>query len=301
MDSKEVRERLNWSLEQKIDHSVGVVEDFIARTGREPFVSFSGGKDSTVLLDLVRRFIRQDIKAVFCNTGNEYPETIRFVRDTENVVIIRPKKTIKQVIESYGFPLVSKEQARYIRDAKTTRSDKLRALRMNGNEKGSGKIYEKWKFLIYAPFDVSEKCCDVLKKEPLKRYAHETGELPIIGTMIAERTLRRWQYIRRGGCNSFDERRQASYPLSIWAENDIWEYIRKFKVRYNPLYDIEGVERTGCMVCGFGAHFDTERFVLLESLHPKAYDTFMAYTNNGVTYRQALRAVGVVLPEDKLL
>ena len=76
------------------------------------YVSFSGGKDSTVLLNLVRRFIDPNTKAVFCNTSNEYPEIVYFVRQTENVTIIRPNMTFKQVVAKYGFPLVSKQQAK---------------------------------------------------------------------------------------------------------------------------------------------------------------------------------------------
>lgn len=65
MTLKELHERQNWTLNQKIDHAVGAVEAFISQTGKTPYVSFSGGKDSTVLLDIVRRFVNPDIKAVF--------------------------------------------------------------------------------------------------------------------------------------------------------------------------------------------------------------------------------------------
>lgn len=88
MTIQELNTRQGWTLSQKIDHAVGTVEAFLSRTGKVPYVSFSGGKDSTVLLDIVRRFVDRDIKAVFCNTGNEYPEIVRFVRSTENVTII---------------------------------------------------------------------------------------------------------------------------------------------------------------------------------------------------------------------
>ena len=115
MTIQELNTRQGWTLSQKIDHAVGTVEAFLSRTGKVPYVSFSGGKDSTVLLDIVRRFVDRDIKAVFCNTGNEYPEIVRFVRSTENVTIIRPGITVREVIGKYGFPLISKEQAHGIR------------------------------------------------------------------------------------------------------------------------------------------------------------------------------------------
>lgn len=203
MTIQELEARQKWTLNQKIDHAVGTVEAFIAKTGKTPYVSFSGGKDSTVLLDLVRRFVDKDIKAVFCNTGNEYPEIVRFVRSTENVTIIRPEITFKQVISRYGFPLISKEQAHGIRQAKTTKSEKLLSIRLHGSDtkKGyrSGKIADRWQFLIKERFDVSEQCCEYLKKRPFARYNRETGEVPILGVMAGESDLRKRQYIRRGG------------------------------------------------------------------------------------------------------
>lgn len=302
MDYNELKRRQQWALNQKIDHSLGAIEAFISRTGRTPFVSYSGGKDSTVLLDIARRYIDKEMKAVFCNTGNEYPEIVRFVRNTENVTIIRPQYTIRQVIEKYGFPLISKEQAHGIRQAKTTRSEKLRNIRLHGTDRSkgwvSGKIADRWQFLIDEPFMVSEKCCDCLKKRPLARYAKESGEVPLIGTMAAESILRKQQYIRRGGCNSFSGKNAASYPLSIWTDEDIWNYIRMFNVPYCELYD-QGHTRTGCMVCGFGAQYETapNRFERLAASYPKAYEIFMGYTNNGITYRESLSILGVPLPK----
>lgn len=303
MTSAELRSRMAWTLEQKIDHTIGTVESFIARTGKTPYVSFSGGKDSTVLLDICRRFVSRNMKAVFDNTGNEYPEIVQFVRTMENVTIITPKLSIRQIIANNGFPLISKETARGIRQAKTTKSEKLRNIRLYGTgaSRGltSGKIPNKWQYLINEPFMVSEKCCALLKKRPFARYQRETGELPIIGTMASESRLRQLQYIIRGGCNSWNANHLASYPLSIWTEADIWAYIHKFNIPVCSLYSREGCDRTGCMFCGFGAHLEKRsRFAVLYDLHPKLYEVFMRYENNGITYRQALRRIGIPLPDE---
>lgn len=73
MTIEDLKNRQKWTLSQKIDHSVGTIESFIAKTGKIPYVSFSGGKDSTVLLDIVRRFVNRDIKGVFLQYRQRVP------------------------------------------------------------------------------------------------------------------------------------------------------------------------------------------------------------------------------------
>lgn len=313
MDSKIIitpaalKTRQAWMLEQKIDHSVGTLEAFCTyckEQGRTPFVSFSGGKDSTVLLDLARRFVDKDIKAVFCNTGNEFPEIVRFVRQTENVTIIQPDMTPKQVLDRYGFPLVSKEQARAVYDIRTTKSEVLRSIRLFGRvgKRSPGTLSNKWRYLLNEKYMVSSKCCEILKKRPFHKYQRQTRELPIVGTMADESRLRNQQYILRGGCNAFNENpdKSSSLPLSIWTERDIWDYIHRFNIAYSPIYDVPGIKRTGCMFCGFGAQFPGDcRFRVLYDLHPKFYAYAMNLTNNGVPLRTALRRMGVSLPDEE--
>lgn len=299
----ELQKRLNWSLNQKIDHTIGTVESFIYHTQKTPYISFSGGKDSTVLLDICRRFVDKSMKAVFDNTGNEFPEIVNFVKNTENVTIISPHISIRDVISQYGFPLISKEVARYIRDVKTTKSLALRQRRLEGRKVSDGrvqfKIPDKWKYLINSPFMISEQCCDILKKRPFARYNKLTGEVPIIATMVGESRLRFNLYLKRGGCNSFNNSHLASFPLSIWTEHDVWEYIKQFNVNICSLYSHAGCHRTGCMFCGFGAHLEKEsRFKLLKELHPALYTAILNYSNNGISYRDALLEIGVSLPDN---
>ena len=70
MTHAELKERQDWSLEKKIDHSLGAIEQFYQRLDGKVYIGFSGGKDSTVLLWLARK-LYPDIKAMFVNTGNE--------------------------------------------------------------------------------------------------------------------------------------------------------------------------------------------------------------------------------------
>lgn len=305
MDLQELRERQSWTLRQKIDHSLGVIDQFISRLNGQVYVGFSGGKDSTVLLDLCR-IVKPDIKAVFCNTGNEYPDIVRFVRELKNtegydIEIIYPKLKPAQVFEKYGFPLISKSTSAII--------GKVR-------KKPDGKVFEnfvvkrhsifklakKWMFLIDEKFDVSEKCCNQLKKKPFHEYHITSGLFPISGEMASESIQRQMKYLQAGGCNQFDDTTNSK-PLSIWLEDDIWAYIRERGLKIADIYH-KGAKRTGCMFCGYGCQFkDDNRLQLCYELYPKMYNHFMNYTNNGVTYREAMRKVlavnGLFLPDEK--
>lgn len=302
----DLRARQTWPINQKIDHTVGAIEAFInycEKHGRKPYVSFSGGLNSTVLLDIARRFVDPDMPGVFCSTGNEWPEIVSFVRHTSNVEIIHPALTPRQVMERYGFPLVSKEQAQAVRQIRTTESEKLRNYRLHGyGVRRSGVLSERWRYLVDEPYMTSEKCCEMLKKRPFRHYNTTTQSLAMVGTMAGESKLRQSQYIRRGGCNSFsdDPRKTHSAPLSIWTSTDCWAYIRKLSVSYCPIYDVPGIDRTGCVFCGFGAHIGGgSRFRVLYTLHPKLYKMAMNYSNNGYTLRHALRRMGVMLPDEQ--
>ena len=81
------------------------------------YVSFSGGKDSTVLLHIVRE-LYSDVPAVFCDTGLEYPEIRKFVKSFNNVEWLKPKMNFRQVIEKYGYPFISKEISESVYSAK---------------------------------------------------------------------------------------------------------------------------------------------------------------------------------------
>ena len=87
------------------------------------YVSFSGGKDSTVLLDIARK-IYPEIPAVFSNTGLEYPEIRKFALSHENVEMVQPKMRFDEVISQYGYPLIGKEVAEAIYYARRICADK---------------------------------------------------------------------------------------------------------------------------------------------------------------------------------
>ncbi len=160
---EELKYRQSLPLKDKIDLSCERIEQWYDHWQGKVYISFSGGKDSSVLRHLINS-IFTEVPSVFIDTGLEYPEIRSFVKSCENVVFIKPKLTFKEVIEKYGYPVVSKEQSDFISDYRNTKSEKLREYRIVGNKYGRGKISKKWMYLIDAPFKISNKCCDYLKK-----------------------------------------------------------------------------------------------------------------------------------------
>ena len=234
------------------------------------YVSFSGGKDSTVLLSIVRQ-LYPNIPAVFSDTGLEWPEVRDFVKTIDNVIWLKPKTSFNKVLEIYGYPLVSKKIAKMIRrlqnpTERNTHSNKLAltGLKRDGTLSKFFKLSQKWKFLIKAPFKVSEKCCDILKKEPFLNYEKTSNRKPYVGVMAQDSQQRKQSYLITG-CNSFSTGK--SQPLSIWKDEDIWEYIKTYKINYSKAYDL-GERRTGCIFCCFGIDKDPNRFVRLYKRHP---------------------------------
>jgi 3'-phosphoadenosine 5'-phosphosulfate sulfotransferase (PAPS reductase)/FAD synthetase len=283
----QLRQRQGQPLEIKEQLTANRIKAYYEKLNGNVYVSFSGGKDSTALLHQARR-IYPEVPAVFVDTGLEYPEIRDFVKTIDNVIWLKPKMPFTQVIEKYGYPVISKETAQKIREVRETKSEKLREKRMNGDEKGNGKISDKWQFLINAPFKISDRCCHIMKKEPVKKYEKETGRGAIVGTMAADSRLREGSYLQHG-CNSF-EGRPMSTPMAFWLENDVWNYIKKYGIEYSKIYDM-GYARTGCMFCMFGLHMDeNNRFDRMKITHPKIYD----YCMNKLGLREVIRYCGIV-------
>ena len=241
------------------------------------YVAFSGGKDSTVLAHIVHKMY-PDVPLVFNNTGLEFPEIKEFVKTFgDKVTWLKPKLSYQKVVAKYGFALVSKETSQKIHEIRHTKSDKLRDIRINGYPNtGYGKVANKWLFLKDAPFEISHRCCDALKKEPARRYERETGRKVMTGEMSGESNLRATTKTTLHSCNAYDRKRPKSTPLNKWSESDIDQYVKENNVPLSKIYDM-GYERTGCAWCAFGLFHPSvlragkSKFKLMKRTHPKIY------------------------------
>ena len=181
---------------------------------------------------------------------------------------------------------------------------------------------EKYKFFLDAPFEISNKCCNYLKKNPSHDYHKKTGRVPITAQMASESRLRTQQWLKHS-CNGFDLSIPTSNPMSFWTEQDVLLYIKSRNLKICSVYgevvsdDEEsgqmtlaewtglelfdlgnkglhctGCQRTGCCLCGFGCHIKgDDRYLRLKETHPGMYGLLDKITNNGYTFRQAIEWV----------
>lgn len=296
-------------LDLKIELTKQRIREWVERYGINGVcVSFSGGKDSTVLLDIARSMYGNDIAAVFSDTGLEYPELRKFVKQFENVDVIKPEQSFVDVISQYGYPVISKECAETVSGARIGLArhdgtyqyaiDKIyengRYARVNGIK--NRYALPKYKPLLSVDFNISPRCCHISKKNPMKKYYKQTGRKAIIGTMTEESANRRTDWLLHG-CNAFDTGIARSKPMSFWTEQDVLQYIKEKNLTIVSVYgDIverkdkknkcklctTGCDRTGCIYCGFGLHLEKgeTRFQKLKVTHPKQW----AYCLNGGGY-----------------
>ena len=267
----QLKQRKGMSLDHKIKMSLVRIKAYHDKTDGKMYVAYSGGRDSTVLLHLVRAAF-PNVVATFNDTGLEYPEVKSFALVTENLVVLKPKKNFLHCIRESGYPLISKENAQKIREIRTTNSDKLRNKRMYGDEKGNGKLAEKWKFMIDAPFKISDRCCATLKKNPVKAYEKLSGNSAIVGTMAEDSRLRHTTYLKNG-CMQIGGKRNMLTPLSFWTHADILEYVARYNLPISKIYSM-GYDHTGCVFCAFGCHLDApgkNKFSLMKNTHPQLF------------------------------
>ena len=225
------------------------------------YISFSGGKDSTVLHYLIDLALpNNNIPRVFINTGIEYLDIVRFVKELSKednrFVIIAPTKNVKETLETYGYPFKSKQHshnvATYQRNIDKKELNLSLKRYLNIIESNTMfKCPKKLNYQFTKSFDIkiSDECCNRLKKIPVKNWCKNNNKT------ITLTGMRKEEGGQRTSINCITTKKDKLvkfHPLLVVSDKWENEFIKKFNIKlcklYYPPYNFK---RTGCKGCPF--------------------------------------------------
>lgn len=298
-------------MEARITDAQHRIEELYHDTQGKCYVSFSGGKDSTVLLALIKSCQELgtvgDIPAVFCNTGIELGVTVDFVKWVNQnyypIEQIRPEKSFDWVLKNEGKPIKSKLKSENLSRWQRTHTERLLLLLLgrsgNGNLYRKSRLGDKDLHMISPDFNIttSSKCCDYLKKKPFRAYERErerTGKT--IGIRTSEGGIRESkaeQRVKNGGklCEVVTHGVINKMPIIDWADEDIEQYIALHNVPLSKAYTVYGFRRTGCMCCPYSLRLADDLKYLFDH-EPNRYKAAMHWL------KDVYIAQNVILPFD---
>ena len=304
-------------LDKHVTEAMHRIEELYYETDGKCYVSFSGGKDSTVLLALIKlcediyTIPKDAIPAVFANTGIEMGVTIDFVKWVKenyysSLITIRPSVSFDWVLKTHGKPIKSKLKSQYL--AKWQKGKRTRTVVQNlvegktnaGKTAYQIKLYDKDAHMLHDDFPImpSEKCCAYLKKKPFADYAKRNGiKGQMTGMRLGEGGAREMNAnVRKLSgfkiCTSVDKKgfiKKA--PIIDWDDEDVDDFIARYKVPLSRAYTEYGFHRTGCMACPFARDVG-KNLQYLHTNEPNRYKAAMHWL------KDVYIAQNVILPFD---
>jgi hypothetical protein len=299
----------SWSYEDKVTHAEDRALNFFKHENGKVYVGL-GGLESLTLLIFLRKYIDPNIPGATISVIED--KSIQEVhRSLDNIIFLKPLKSKVQILNEYGYPIVSKEKARKISHLQSPENPKQTYIHaiMTGDmgEQGNNqhsdriKLPDKWIRLFgghyaghrpdltcqTAPFKVSPECCRWLKERPSEIFQKETGLHPYLGLMISEGGQRKWGLMKHG-CNYYGKTTIRSCPFAIFTKSDLLRLALDLNVPIPKVYGeviqlpdgsykTTRAQRTGCSMCGFGVHLEhrPHRFDILREDNLKEWEFWM--------------------------
>lgn len=215
-------------------------------------LSISGGKDSTAMLLLAIERGIEDLKCIFADTGNEHPETVRYISYLSQAVGIEIqtiKADFSKQIQHKRDLVREKWRNEGVSEERIT--DALSVLVPSGNP-FLDLCLVKGRF----PSTMARFCTAELKVQIVRNQIYK----PILA---AGTDIDSWQGIRHDESKSRscaierdlamkDETTGAECwnyrPILDWKAEDCFAIMKKHGIKPNPLYSL-GMTRVGCMPC----------------------------------------------------
>lgn len=293
MNKEEFESYIELSLDKKILLSKKIIKEFIQENNKyQMYISCSFGKDSLVLVDLVRD-VCPEIPIVYINTGLEHESCVSLSKEYDNVYTIKPKKTMKEIIEKYGYITpYGKEISGAIEQVRRNlyegKCDTYRVKQFRGE---IGYSYSKFVKDLLAPFKISDKCCYHLKISPLRTFCKKNDlKYSFVGINFEESSMRKKNLIK-DGLNT----EKQSRPLGFWKTNDIFQYILNKNIKLPECYGeiIQNGDtlttslhkRNGCVCCPIWTHEENpNKFQIFYKKDKKTWE----YVINELNFKKVL-------------
>lgn len=256
---------------------INVIRDVIRKYGEDQFyISFSGGKDSTVLHYLIDEALPGNrIPRVYADTGIEYNAVKEFVKELQakddRIQIIKPSVNIKQMLERDGYPFKNKQHSHVLAVYQHSgMGNTVKQYLYDNRGKFNCPNTLKYQFSEAFHLKVSEKCCQRMKKEPFKRWEKENGRyIALTGMMASEGGLR--ESIQYCIITDKDGKLKKFHPLLKVSEE--WEnwYVDERNIKLCKLYYPPYIfKRTGCKGCPYALGLQ-EQLEVMYTLMPEEY------------------------------
>ena len=272
-------ERGTINLQMAVDDALFRIKRDFDRCNGKIVLSFSGGKDSTILAKLIE-MTKLPIELVFSNTGVELEATLEFVKKFD-CTWIKPEETMSQIIKKKGKPILSKEKSHRLRvhhrhiDEDTTKYPTVHKL-LNGQ---FGKIANKDMHFLHKDLGImpSKYCCDGLKKKPFEKFMIERE---LEGYYTGVRTAEGGVRLRYTSCVQTKKigKKEVvlSMPIIDWTDELCDEFVEVYEVELSKAYTTYGMSRTGCIGCPYNQELSKD-LKIIHDYEPLRYKATMKW------------------------
>lgn len=256
------------TISEKFEKSVELMKSYMGKV-KKIFIGWSGGKDSTLVIDLVLATGLSNYEIVYVDSGVEPSETTDYIEVFSKLrgfefKILKPPTTFWQMVITHGWPILGGDRFSMPGSAKANAEQ----ARKQGEPKRAAAI---------AKAGLSGACSNVLKVAPMDRYAAYVGsDCTAMGLMALETRQRMLVWLQKGDFYWHKgNKKWIAWPIWFWKPADVIEYFRSNGIPMCALYDPGRLDRNGCQACGKAYKWPDNNWIDTYRFHPEIMDEYM--------------------------